>query len=105
MLCLERGFPTPLFRLCGSKDEVIRFAKETGYPIVIKPPANQSSRGATRCSQRRMSIVFPGHPCVQPGRECTGEEFRRHEFTGEGFKTPSGYSWRYPEKAHSHTLK
>lgn len=110
MLCLERGFPTPLFRLCGSKDEVIRFAKETGYPIVIKPPANQSSRGVHKVlSEADVDSLYPDTLVFSPGGKVLAEEFiAGTEFTVEGFKTPyKAYSLAVSRKspfAHSEMI-
>jgi biotin carboxylase len=41
----ERGYPTPEYRLCQSPADAADFAAKFGYQIVLKPPANQGSRG------------------------------------------------------------
>jgi len=43
--CREHGFPSPPFKLCRKAADVRAFADENGWPVVIKPRANQSSRG------------------------------------------------------------
>ena len=41
----QRGYPTPEYRLCQSPEDAVDFVAKVGYPIVLKPPANQGSRG------------------------------------------------------------
>lgn len=41
----QRGYPTPDYRLCQSPEDAADFVAKIGYPIVLKPPANQGSRG------------------------------------------------------------
>ena len=41
----ERGYPTPEYRRCQSPADAAKLAAQVGYPIVLKPPANQGSRG------------------------------------------------------------
>ena len=41
----ERGYPTPEYRLCDSPEDAADFAAKFGYPVVLKPPANQGGRG------------------------------------------------------------
>jgi carbamoyl-phosphate synthase large subunit len=50
--CREHSFPTPQFKLCHDTNEAIEFVDETGLPVVIKPPANQSSRGVAKVTSR-----------------------------------------------------
>jgi hypothetical protein len=43
---LERaGIPTPRFSDCFSRDQVMRFAGEVGYPVVLKPRRGAGSKG------------------------------------------------------------
>ena len=41
----QRGYPTPEYRLCQSVEDAADFVAKVGHPIVLKPPANQGSRG------------------------------------------------------------
>jgi biotin carboxylase len=41
----QRGYPTPEYRLCQSPADAAALAAKFGYPIVLKPPDNQGSRG------------------------------------------------------------
>ncbi|MEE9912514.1 MAG: ATP-grasp domain-containing protein [Deltaproteobacteria bacterium] len=43
--CKENGFLYPEFQICTSFEEAKTFAHQIGYPVVIKPTSNQSSRG------------------------------------------------------------
>ncbi len=101
--CRENGFPTPDFRLCQSVEEVTRFAERTGYPFVMKPPANQSSRGVykigsrdeiPRCYADALEHSFDGSVLVE-------EFIDGPEFTVEGFKTHArAYSLAVSLKRH-----
>lgn len=42
------GQPNPDFKLCTDLRDVESFVNKNGYPIVIKPPASQSSRGVSK---------------------------------------------------------
>ena len=44
----QRGYPTPEYLLCRTLDEAATFGAKFGYPIVLKPPASQGSRGVFR---------------------------------------------------------
>jgi biotin carboxylase len=41
----QQGYLTPEFRLCQSPADAADLGAKFGYPIVLKPPANQGSRG------------------------------------------------------------
>lgn len=42
---VDSGIPLPKFSLVASLDQARQVAKDLGYPLVLKPPSNQSSRG------------------------------------------------------------
>lgn len=44
----SHGFPTPSFKLCRNLEEALEFAESNEFPLVAKPPANQSSRGVVK---------------------------------------------------------
>lgn len=46
--CQEHNFPTPEFKLCRDLADAYTFVDENGLPVVVKPPANQSSRGVAK---------------------------------------------------------
>ncbi len=45
--CLKNDFPTPMFEPCTDILAAKKFVDKVGLPVVVKPPANQSSRGVT----------------------------------------------------------
>lgn len=81
--CKEHGFPTPAFQFCSTPEDVKNFAESYGYPLVIKPPANQSSRGVHKissseeikvCFANALSHSADGHLIAEefiPGTELT----------------------------------
>lgn len=46
--CVKHDLPSPRYKLCNSFIQVKDFVKEIGYPLIIKPINNQSSRGVNR---------------------------------------------------------
>jgi biotin carboxylase len=46
--CVKHGFPSPHFKLCNELKDAIAFLNECNFPLVVKPPANQSSRGVLK---------------------------------------------------------
>jgi carbamoyl-phosphate synthase large subunit len=83
------GYPTPSFRLCRSLEDAVTAAAGLGYPVVLKPPANQSSRGVFKVSteselrdRHRETLAFA------PGGAVLVEQFiLGTELTVEGFKS------------------
>jgi len=43
--CRDNGFSCPEFKLCGTLEDAVSFADNFGYPFIIKPIDNQSSKG------------------------------------------------------------
>lgn len=50
--CLKHDFPTPQFKLCHSLDDARIFLEDCKLPVVVKPLANQSSRGVVKISNK-----------------------------------------------------
>jgi biotin carboxylase len=46
----ENGVLVPEFRLCISKEDILEFGKEVGYPIIVKPIDNRGSFGVNKIS-------------------------------------------------------
>lgn len=46
--CVKHDFPSPRFKLCNQFEDAIAFLNECNFPLVVKPPANQSSRGVLK---------------------------------------------------------
>jgi biotin carboxylase len=86
---VQNGFDTPQFANCPSPQSAVEFTRLHGYPVVIKPPANQASRGVFKANsddallgryQEARSFARDGHVLVEQFLEGT-------ELTVEGFKT------------------
>lgn len=85
----EHGFDTPAFRVCKASNEILEFARHCGYPMVMKPPANQSSRGVFRVDSDQ-DVVMRYGDVLQHSRDgaVLVEQFiNGTELTVEGFKT------------------
>ena len=52
IFCKEHNFPTPTYKLCRNLVEAVEFLDASNLPVVVKPPANQSSRGVTKVSTK-----------------------------------------------------
>lgn len=50
--CVTHGIPTPQFKLCHDVNDAKAFLDDCNLPVVIKPPANQSSRGVIKISSK-----------------------------------------------------
>lgn len=50
--CKEHDYPTPAFKLCLSLDDASEFIDANSLPVIVKPPANQSSRGVAKVAFR-----------------------------------------------------
>ena len=77
----DAGLPAARHRLLRSYDDGMAFAREVGFPIVIKPPAGAGCKSTWQISSYEelnhvLTEVRPG-----PGRESLAEEF----ITGEEF--------------------
>src|SRR6185436_3439342 len=85
----QSGFATPDFQLCQSVDAAAQFALQIGYPAVLKPPANQSSRGVFKVnSEIELRRCYPHALRFAPMGEVLIEKFLPGtELTVEGFKT------------------
>lgn len=46
--CSDHNFPTPSFKLCHKLENAQSFVETAGYPVVVKPPSNQASRGVSK---------------------------------------------------------
>lgn len=85
----ERGFPTPEYQLCQSPADAAKFAAKFGHPIVLKPPANQGSRGVFGVSH---DAELPSHYAEtlrwsHDGQVLAEQFLPGPELSIEGFKT------------------
>jgi biotin carboxylase len=87
----RHGYPAPEYRLCADPDDAISLAAKVGYPIVIKPPANQGSRGVFKIDNKAELLSrFPDSVRASRDGEVIAERFIPGEgLTVEGFKTNS----------------
>ncbi len=69
------GLPCARHRLVASADAARKFADETGFPLVVKPPAGAGAKGTFRVddAQALAEAVAMSNP--GPGREVLIEEF------------------------------
>jgi formate-dependent phosphoribosylglycinamide formyltransferase (GAR transformylase) len=80
-LLRDAGVPCARYRLVGSDAEAREFLRETGYPVVAKPPAGAASQATYRIEdQERLDEVLR-EAAPAPGRELLLEEF----VTGDEF--------------------
>jgi hypothetical protein len=71
----EADIPCARHRLCASVDEALQFARESGYPVVAKPPAGAGAKATSRCDDAPSLEEFLGQVQPSPGREVLLEEF------------------------------
>lgn len=103
VFCRENGFPVPNFSLCRNVGKITQFAEKYGYPFVIKPPSNQSSRGVHKInSKSEIPDKYASSLANSHDGSVLAEGFiEGPEFTVEGFKTNSrAYSLTVSKKAH-----
>ncbi|GIP19107.1 hypothetical protein J40TS1_47490 [Paenibacillus montaniterrae] len=87
MFCKEHGFDIPRFELCCSLQEAETASEKIGYPLVMKPLRNQSSRGvfvvynkAELFQKFNLTLQFS-----ESGEVLVEEFIDGKEFTVEGF--------------------
>ncbi|MCK5941369.1 MAG: ATP-grasp domain-containing protein [Planctomycetes bacterium] len=67
--------PCARHRLCASVDEALRFGRDSGYPVVAKPPAGAGAKATARCGDEAELRKFLQQVSPAPGREVLIEEF------------------------------
>jgi phosphoribosylaminoimidazole carboxylase (NCAIR synthetase) len=67
--------PCARYRLCASVDEALRFGRDSGYPVVAKPPAGAGAKATSRCNDEGELRAFLRQVAPAPGREVLLEEF------------------------------
>jgi biotin carboxylase len=100
---LSHDYDTPAFRLCDSPHHAAEFARQIGYPVVLKPVANQSSRGVFKVnSDEELLERYSETLTFSRGSVILVEEFIKGiELTIEGFKTVrKHYSLAVSRKKH-----
>ncbi len=91
-LLFKHGFPTPSYKICKTLSDVYDFTQVYGFPVVIKPPANQSSRGVIKVvSNMEMEGAYEAALQHSHSGEVLIEEFiGGTEITVDGIKLNSG---------------
>lgn len=69
------GLPCARHRLCASASEAWSFAKEVGYPLVVKPPAGAGAKGTFRTDDAGALGEALAVHAPAAGREVLLEEF------------------------------
>lgn len=89
----EKGFPTPQYRTASSVTEALSSAAAIGYPVVVKPPASQSSNGVyVVYDDAEMREAFGKAASFARADNVIVEQFiDGTEFTVEGFMTSIGH--------------
>lgn len=86
------GLHHPAYRLCHSLPEVQQFIAQFGFPAVLKPTSNQSSRGVNIMWKSEDVIAAYQDSLKHSSGEgilCESYIFG-NEYTVEGFKSPTG---------------
>jgi biotin carboxylase len=69
------GLPVARHRLASGADDAFAFAREVGYPLVVKPPAGAASQATYRTDSDE-SLASALRACApSPGQEALLEEF------------------------------
>lgn len=69
------GIPCARYRLAGSAGEAVAFAQETGFPLVVKPPAGSGARSTFRLDDAGDLKVWLDSAPPAPDRPALLEEF------------------------------
>ncbi len=100
---LGAGFPTPPSRPCSDPAGAHRAAAELGYPVVVKPPAAQSSKGVARVANPATlgSAFAAARRYSDDGTVLVETYIDGPEYTVEGFRTAGGHrTLAISEKRH-----
>jgi biotin carboxylase len=92
--CRLHGFCSPDFRVCPDLPAAQDAAQELGFPVVIKPLSNQSSKGV-HCVNDVQELRIRHAETLRHTRDgrCLVEQFLSGtEFTVEGFRGATGHT-------------
>ena len=88
------GFATPQYTTCTSVDEIAAFMAQCNGPVVIKPIANQSSRGVIKLESNDPVSIRDAYAYANPhtpdGRVIVEEYIGGTEITVDGIKLNDG---------------
>lgn len=71
----RHGLPCARHRLCGSTETALQFARESGYPVVVKPPAGAGAKATARADDEAQLRSFLRSVPPLPDRPTLVEEF------------------------------
>jgi phosphoribosylaminoimidazole carboxylase (NCAIR synthetase) len=74
-LLREAGLPCARHRLAGSADDAVRFAREIGFPLVVKPPAGAGAQATTKVDDERALRTAVESATLGPDRPVLLEEY------------------------------
>jgi carbamoyl-phosphate synthase large subunit len=89
----QAGFPAPTCHVCRDVAEATRAATELGYPVVVKPPAAQASKGVSRVAgPDALAVAVASAAAFSDDGTVLVETFvAGPEYTVEGFRTTDGH--------------
>jgi formate-dependent phosphoribosylglycinamide formyltransferase (GAR transformylase) len=73
----EAGVPCARHALVGDRESAIRFAREVGYPLVVKPPAGAGGKATYRIDDDSQLDVLLERYAPDPAQPVLYEEFVR----------------------------
>jgi hypothetical protein len=71
----QHGIPCARHRLCASVADAVEFGRQSGYPVVAKPPAGAGAKATQRCDDEAQLRQFLQQIRPAAGREVLLEEF------------------------------
>ena len=78
------GLPVARHKLVASADDARAFAREVGFPMVLKPPAGMGAKATFRVTSEEALLRAVEGMSVRPGQPVLAEEFLRgREFSME----------------------
>jgi carbamoyl-phosphate synthase large subunit len=90
----QSGFPTPKFAICTNTEEILEFMQSCATPVVVKPIANQSSRGVIKievCDRNLINEAYEYAKVHTPDGSVIVEEYIGGiELTVDGVKLNDG---------------
>ncbi|MBK8101217.1 MAG: ATP-grasp domain-containing protein [Planctomycetes bacterium] len=74
-LFAAHDLPCARHRLCSSVEQAVQFGRQSGYPVVAKPPAGAGAKATARCENETELLAFLKDAVPGTGREVLLEEF------------------------------
>ena len=74
-LLREAGLPCARHRLAPTRDDAIAFAREIGFPVIVKPPSGAGAQATTRVDDMRALQAAVDAAAPAPNRPVLVEEY------------------------------